>query len=130
MKLLRFLVATAILLSVGQSNAELLGEEWIDEAEMKKQSNFARKHRLLLTSLNCKFKDGVENPGRSDVIFRAEFEQPENPIGWGWTFDANAPNRAAEQQAKNAGFELATEDYFEITGVTWVRCKVWHRPAQ
>ncbi|MEO1141656.1 MAG: hypothetical protein AAFW66_04840 [Pseudomonadota bacterium] len=130
MRFLKILAATAVLLSAGQSNAELLGEEWIDEAEMKKQSNFARKHRLLLTRLNCKFKEGIENPGRSDVIFRAEFEQPQSPIGWGWTFDANAPNRAAEQQAKSAGFELATEDYFEITGVTWVRCKVWHRPAQ
>jgi len=61
------------------------------------------------------------------VIFRAEFEQSSSPVGWGWTFDANAPNTAVEAQAKSAGFTLATEDYFEISGVTWVRCKVWHR---
>ncbi|MEO0327079.1 MAG: hypothetical protein AAF217_00635 [Pseudomonadota bacterium] len=106
----------------------LLGKEWINEAEMKNQSAFARQHSLVLVSLNCKFKENVSSPGRKDVLFRAEFEQREAPIGWGWTFDANAPMRGPEQQAKAAGFEVASEDYFEMTGVTWVRCKVWHRP--
>ncbi|MEM9330006.1 MAG: hypothetical protein AAGA53_01695 [Pseudomonadota bacterium] len=117
--------ATAFL--VAPASAQFLGKEWIDEAEMKRQSAFARQHNLVLVGLNCKFKDGVENPGRSHVIFRAEFEQMTPPIGWGWTFDANAPNRAIEAQARNGGFVVAAEDYFEMTGVTWVRCKVWHR---
>lgn len=110
------------------ANAELLGKEWITEAEVKKQSAFARKHGLILNELRCRFQEGVENPGRGDVIFRADFGQVEQPIGWGWTFDANAPLAGPEQQARAAGFEVAYEDYFEISGVTWVRCKVWHQP--
>ena len=109
-------------------NAELLGAEWIDEAELKKQSAFARQHGLLLVKLVCRFANGVKNPGREDVIFRADFSQTESPQPWGWTFDANAPLEAPEKQARSAGFEVAHEDYFEISGVTWVRCKVWHRP--
>ncbi len=108
------------------AGAELLGEEWINEAEMKLQSHFARQNNLLLVGLNCKFREGVENPGRSDVLFRADFEIPQRPVGWGWTFDANVENTAAETRARNAGFVMATEDLFEISGVTWVRCKVWH----
>ncbi|MEM7214799.1 MAG: hypothetical protein AAF423_04585 [Pseudomonadota bacterium] len=121
-------VLLAAVFSGTPVQAELLGKEWITEAEMKKQSAFARQHSLVLVGLNCRFRDGVESPGREDVIFRAEFEQVIPPIGWGWTFDANAPNRAVEEQARNGGFSVATEDYFEMTGVTWVRCKVWHRP--
>ena len=112
---------------VSPATSELLGKEWIPEAEVKKQSAFARQHNLVLVGLNCRFREGVENPGRDDVLFRADFERFENPIGWGWTFDANAPNRAVEEQARSGGFSVAAEDYFEITGVTWVRCKVWHR---
>ncbi|MEM9279315.1 MAG: hypothetical protein AAGA76_12135 [Pseudomonadota bacterium] len=121
-------VCLAQIAAVTSAHGQFLGDEWIDEAEMKKQSAFARQHNLVLVGLNCRFREGVENPGRSDVIFRAEFKQVSPPIGWGWTFDANAPNRAIEQQAKNGGFVVAAEDYFEMTGVTWVRCKVWHRP--
>jgi len=107
------------------ANAELLGEEWINEAMMKKQSAFARQHNLVVTDLKCKFREGVENPGRKDVLFRADFIQTQMPVPWGWTFDANAPNLAAEENAKKAGFVVAGEDYYELTGVTWVRCKLW-----
>ena len=114
-----------------EARGQLLGKEWIDEAEMKRQSHFARQNNLVLVRLGCRFKKGVADPGRDDVIFRAEFEQTALPVGWGWTFDANAPLRGPEEQAKAAGFQLASEDYFEISGVTWVRCKVWHRfPGQ
>lgn len=108
------------------ASAELLGREWITEAEVKKQSAFARQNNLLMKELKCKFKEGVESPGRGDVLFRADFEQSTRPVGWGWTFDANAPLIGPEQQAISAGFEVAYEHYFEISGVTWVRCKVWH----
>jgi len=117
----------AAFVVTADGQAELLGKEWISEAEMKRQSAFARNNNLLLTGLSCRFRQGVENPGRSDVIFRAEFERAEAPVGWGWTFDANAPNLAVEKQAQRGGFVVAAEDYFEISGVTWVRCKVWHR---
>lgn len=128
MKILKSLIASLLIFASAPVHAELLGDEWITEAEMKKQSAFARKHRLLLAGLNCKFKEEIENPQRSDVLFRADFEQVETPTAWGWTFDANAPLRGPEEQAKKAGFVVATEDYFELTGVTWVRCKVWHQP--
>jgi hypothetical protein len=95
---------------------------------MKKQSAFARQNNLLLNSLRCKFNETVENPSRSDVLFRADFERPPTPQAWGWTFEANAPLKGPEQQALAAGFVVASEEYFEVTGVTWVRCKVWHRP--
>ncbi|MEM7069321.1 MAG: hypothetical protein AAF478_10605 [Pseudomonadota bacterium] len=125
-----YILAIGIVFALATpGSAELLGKEWIDEAEMKHQSRFAKKHGLLLMDLSCRFKDGVENPGRTDVLFRADFEQPSQPVGWGWTFDANAPNLAAEAQAQQAGFVMAGEDYFEISGVTWVRCKVWHHPG-
>lgn len=114
----------------GPAGAGLLGEEWITEAEVKKQSAFARQNNLILNELRCKFKEGVDSPGRGDVLFRADFEIASRPIGWGWTFDANAPLAGPEQQARAAGFEVAYEDYFEISGVTWVRCKVWHQPQQ
>lgn len=120
------LVFSIFMASVVSSHADLLGAEWIDEAEMKKQSNFARANNLLLDSLRCKFREGVENPGRDDVEFRADFSIPPAPTPWGWTFEANAPNPGAEKQAKQAGFVVAYEDYYEITGVTWVKCKVWH----
>ncbi len=121
-------VCAALGAAMHPVSAGLLGEEWITEAEVKKQSAFARKNNLILNELRCKFREGVENPGREDVIFRADFEISPWPIGWGWTFDANAPLVGPEQQARAAGFEVAYEDYFEISGVTWVRCKVWHQP--
>jgi len=125
--LLLFTIATASPAS--KAMADFLGDEWITEAEMKKQSDFARKHGLLLTELGCKFNEKKQDPGREDVLFRAIFKQTDSPaIGWGWTFDANAPLRGPEEQAKRAGFVVASENYFELTGVTWVRCKVWHRP--
>lgn len=129
-KLTKVLMAFALMLPIHSVQAELLGEEWINEAEMKRQSAFARQHNLLLVGLNCKFNEDVESPGRSDVLFRADFKMIDQPIGWGWTFDANAPLRGPEAQAKAAGFVVAAEDYFELTGVTWVRCKVWHRQPQ
>lgn len=128
----RFFILSFVLLttlgSLGSyAYADFLGEEWITEAEMKKQSAFARRHGLLLTELNCKFDTNVESPTRKDVLFRAIFQQTDNLIGWGWTFEANAPLKGPEAQAEQAGCEVASEDYFEVTGVTWVRCKVWHR---
>lgn len=108
--------------------AQFLGDEWISEAEMKKQSAFARRNGLVLRELKCKFDVEIENPGRKDVLFSAIFKQTDVPFGWGWTFDANAPLKGPEEQAKAAGFVLASEDYFELTGVTWVRCRIWHRP--
>lgn len=118
----------AIFLFGGSANAELLGDEWIREKEMKRQSAFAREHNLLLVGLRCKFNEAVKNPGREDVLFRADFKILDRPEAWGWTFEANATLRGPEQQAKAAGFVVASEEYFELTGVTWVRCKVWHRP--
>jgi len=128
MRSFKSLIILFALLITMPSHAELLGEEWIAEAEMKKQSAFARENNLLLNSLRCKFDETVANPGRGDVLFRADFEIPPTPQAWGWTFEANAPLKGPEQQAKAAGFEVASEEYFELTGVTWVRCKVWHRP--
>lgn len=128
MRSLKCLFVFCAILSATPSSAALLGDEWITEAEMKKQSAFARQNNLLLNSLRCKFDETVENPGRSDVLFRADFERPQTPQAWGWTFEANAPLKGPEQQAKAAGFIVASEEYFEVTGVTWVRCKVWHRP--
>ena len=125
--LLNFLVAVFLVANT-PVHAELLGDEWITESEMKRQSAFAREHNLLLVSLRCKFNEEIKNPGRSGVLFRADFKIVNRPEAWGWTFDANAPLRGPEQQAKSAGFVVASEDYFELTGVTWVRCKVWHRP--
>lgn len=110
------------------ARAQYLGDEWITEAEMKKQSAFARKHGLLLKELRCKFDTAVESPQRKDVLFSAIFIPVAQPVGWGWTFDANAPLKGPEEQAKAAGFEMVSEDYFELSGVTWVRCKIWHRP--
>ncbi len=127
MNFLKSFLTSLLLVTSTPSYAELLGEEWITEAEMKKQSAFARQNRLLLAGLNCKFKE-VDNPQRSDVLFRADFKFVDTPQAWGWTFDANAPLKGPEEQAKKAGFVVASEDYFELTGVTWVRCKVWHRP--
>lgn len=124
---IKLLCLFGLMCGVNPANSEILGKEWIAEAEMKRQSAFARGNGMVLTALNCRFLKGVENPGRSDVVFRAEFEAVDAPYGWGWTFDANAPNRAVEEQARSAGFKMASEDYYEISGVTWVRCKVWHR---
>ncbi len=120
--------ALALLLWSNVAQAELLGDEWITEKEMKRQSAFAREHNLLLVDLRCKFNESVKNPGRSDVLFRADFKILNRPEAWGWTFEANAPFKGPEQQARAAGFVVASEEYFEVTGVTWVRCKVWHRP--
>ena len=128
MKILKSFFASLLILTSTPVQAELLGEEWITEAEMKKQSAFARQNRLLLVGLNCKFNEEIKDPQRNDVLFRADIKLVETPQAWGWTFDANAPLRGPEDQAKSAGFVVATEDYFELTGVTWVRCKVWHRP--
>ena len=128
MKRITFTLLAALLLEPATAGAELLGKEWITEAELKRQSAFARKNRLLLADLQCKFREGVENPGRADVIFRADFELVDRPVGWGWTFDANAEMEGPEAQARAAGMELASEDYFEISGVTWVRCRVWQQP--
>ncbi len=128
MKVILSLLASFFLLANTFAHAELLGDEWITEKEMKRQSAFAREHNLLLIGLRCKFKEEVESPGRGDVLFRADFKILNRPEAWGWTFDANAPLRGPEQQAKSAGFVVASEEYFELTGVTWVRCKVWHRP--
>lgn len=129
MNILKTGLAFCFMVFAAQSaSAELLGAEWITEAEMKHQSSFARRHNLLLVGLNCKFREGAENPGRDDVLFRADFEQVFPAQAWGWTFDANAELPGPERRARSAGFEVAAEDYFEISGVTWVRCKVWHRP--
>ena len=128
MKFLISLFATVFLVVSVPAHAELLGDEWITEKEMKRQSAFAREHNLLLVGLRCKFNEEIKNPGRSDVLFRADFKIVDRPEAWGWTFDANAELRQPEQQAKSAGFVMASEDYFELTGVTWVRCKVWRRP--
>ena len=128
MKILKSFFASLLILTSTPVQAELLGEEWITEAEMKKQSAFARQNRLLLVGLNCKFNEEIKDPQRNDVLFRADFKLVETPQAWGWTFDANAQLRGPEEQSKSAGFVVATEDYFELTGVTWVRCKVWHRP--
>lgn len=121
-------ITVLFLLTNSPANARLLGDEWISEKEMKRQSAFARKHNFLLIGLRCKFDETVKNPGREDVLFRADFEIPPRPEAWGWTFEANAPLKGPEQQAKAAGFVVASEEYFEKTGVTWVRCKVWRRP--
>lgn len=128
MRSFKSMIVIFSLFIIMPSHAELLGEEWITEAEMKKQSAFARENNLLLNSLRCKFNETVSNPGRGDVLFRADFKIPLIPQAWGWTFEANAPLKGPEQQAKAAGFEVASEEYFELTGVTWVRCKVWYRP--
>ena len=79
MRVLNIIVALTIFGISPNAHAELLGKEWISEAEMKRQSAFARNNNLLLTGLSCRFRQGVENPGRSDVIFRAEFERAEAP---------------------------------------------------
>lgn len=129
-RFLRVLTIPFLFLTCVALRAELLGDEWIAEAEMKKQSAFARQNNLVLDKLSCKFKEGVENPGRGDVLFRADFEFTQLRVAWGWTFDANAPLVGPERQAKAAGFEVAHEDYYEITGQTWVRCKVWKQPPQ
>ncbi|MDJ0614060.1 MAG: hypothetical protein QNJ29_10315 [Rhizobiaceae bacterium] len=129
MKCLKWAASIMMLCLLTQNSlAEFLGDEWITETEMKQQSAFARKHSLLLVGLRCKFRENIESPGRGDVLFSADFEQVFPAQAWGWTFDANTELAGPEQQAKSAGFEVATEDYFEISGVTWVRCKVWHRP--
>ncbi len=127
MRYISLVLVTLFLLADTSAQAELLGEEWITEKTMKFQSKFAREHNLLLKELRCKFDESVKNPGRGDVLFRADFEIPQRPTAWGWTFEANAPFKGPEQQAKAAGFEVASEEYFEVTGVTWVRCKVWRR---
>ena len=121
------LLSVLVVMTGSIANAELLGEEWISEADVKKQSAFARNNGLILNKLGCKFREGVENPGREDVIFRADFDFAKAPIGWGWTFDANAPLLGPEKQARAAGLEVVHEEYSEISGVTWVRCKVWHQ---
>ena len=128
MKYMYCLFVALTLFTSNVAHAELLGEEWITEKEMKRQSAFARQHNLLLVGLRCKFNEEIENPGRNDVLFRADFKILDRAEAWGWTFDANAPLREPEEQAKSAGFVVVSEDYFELTGVTWVRCKVWHRP--
>lgn len=114
------------LLPVGPSAAD--AENWISEAEMKQRSVLARQQQLMLVGLNCKFQEGVESPGRQHVLFKADFQQVSTPLPWGWTFDANAELPGPENQARAAGFEVASEDYYEISGITWVRCRVWHRP--
>jgi hypothetical protein len=128
MRLIFWLLMSLFVFATVPANAELLGDEWITEQEMKRQSAFARQHNLLLVGLRCKFDKDIENPGRKDVLFRADFKIVDTPQAWGWTFDANAPLKGPEAQARAAGFVTASEDYFELTGVTWVRCKVWHRP--
>ncbi len=50
----------AIFLFGSSANAELLGDEWIPEKEMKRQSAFAREHNLLLVGLRCKFNEAVK----------------------------------------------------------------------
>lgn len=125
--LISVMMAT-VLTGMTPAKAGLLGEEWISEAEMKRQSAFARKNRLVLMDLQCRFREGAESPGRDDVEFRADFEQSNVPVAWGWTFDANAALPGPEKQARAAGLEIASEDYFEISGVTWVRCRVWKHP--
>ena len=122
------LALTALLATSQPAFSQLsLADEWVNEADMKKQSRFAQRHNLLLVSLSCKFDD-TENPGRENVLFKPLFEVVDTPTPWGWTFDANAPLPGPEIQARQAGFEIASEDYFEVSGVTWVRCRVWHRP--
>jgi len=108
------------------AHALKLGDGWVDEKQMNFLVAQALKQQHVLTKLNCRFTHD-NNPGREDVRFRPFFEQTNEPVAWGWTFDANAPNRAGEQQARDAGFKVFAEDYFEITGVTWVRCKIWRR---
>lgn len=94
---------------------------------MKALSQSARNDGRVLTKLSCLFED-VENPARENVRFKPVFETSSGQVPWGWTYEANAANPAAEAPARNAGFEVASEEYFEISGLTWVRCKVWHRP--
>lgn len=120
------LLGFGLVVHAGFPAAAELGPDWITEAEMKRLSNKARTTGQVLTGLACRFEE-VENPGRANVRFKPVFEPSASPVPWGWTFDANAPNRAIEQQARSQGFYAAAEDYYEISGVTWVRCKVWHR---
>lgn len=121
-----------ILLSVlleffsSSSNALDLSDGWVDEKQLEFLVSKAIEQQLVMTKLNCRFAHD-NDPGRDDVRFKPFFEPAQEPIPWGWTFDANAPNRATEEQALKAGFKVFAEDYFEITGVTWVRCKIWHR---
>ncbi len=127
---MRYLVLLACVVSgflVSPAQSEFLGDEWISEQEMQRQSRFARRHNLVLADLQCKFHENIEAPGREHVLFRADFMRPPAPVAWGWTFEANGPNPLPEEQARKAGFEVVGEDYYEITGVTWVRCKLWHR---
>lgn len=127
MMALRFLLLISILFIVSPAWAELLGKEWISEAELKKQSAFARNNGLVLAELKCRFRENVENPGRGDVIFRADFKIADRPVPWGWTFDANAVNQGPENQARAAGLSIASEDYFEVSSGVWVLCRVWQR---
>ncbi len=110
-----------------QEPAWQLDQQWLTEAEMKQVSHMARGQPVVLSSLRCRFAD-VPDPERGDVRFLPEFKEIQTPTPWGWTYEANAPNPAAEQPAINAGFEVVSEDFFEVTGITWVRCKVWQRP--
>ena len=125
--LVSVLAVSPVAHSHAQESGWQLDRQWLTEAEMKKVSHMARGQPVVLSSLKCRFAD-VPDPERSDVRFLPEFKEIQSPTPWGWTYEANAPNPAAEQPAKNAGFEVISEDFFEVTGVTWVRCKVWQRP--
>ena len=118
-----FLLFTLVL-----GSGEAAAEKWITEAQMKQLSAKARNYQLMLTQLSCRFQADVDTPGREHVLFKPVFEQVAEVTPWGWTFDANQALPGPEKQARDAGFEIASEDYYEITGVTWVRCRVWHRP--
>ena len=122
-----FALFMCLLAFTSAAFAETKEGVWVTEAQMKQLSRSAQHEGLLLTRLGCKFAD-VENPQRKDVLLQPEFKETERPIAWGWTFTANAPDEAGEAPAKAAGFEVASEEYYEVTGVTWVRCKVWYRP--
>jgi len=127
LKRLKSVLAAFLLLFITiPSHALELTEGWVDEKQMNFLVSQALKQQRVLTKLNCRFTH-ENDPGREDVRFKPFFEQTAEPVAWGWTFDANAPNRVAETQARDAGFKVHSEDYYEITGVTWVRCKIWRR---
>jgi len=126
-----WIVASAVLPSFSQQSRDDTPVEtqgrWLTETQMKALSNMARRQPVILAGLSCRFAD-IENPAREHVRFQPRFEPVDQPRAWGWTFTANGEDGIGEGPALQAGFQPVSEDLFEISGVTWVRCKVWHRP--
>ena len=120
-------LTVGVLFNPDPASAQDENGKWVTEKQMKQLSRSAQHEGLLLTRLGCKFAK-VPDPKREDVLFVPEFVEVDQPTPWGWTYAANSPNEADEGPAKAAGFEVASEEYYEVTGVTWVRCKVWYRP--